>query len=63
MKQYQIFLMLAVFVLTSLALAYLNRRNGVSSAPEVVTETSVDLTEPMVSPDTDLWISSLQISR
>ena len=63
MKQYQIFLMLAVFVLTSLALAYLNRRNGVSSAPEVVTETSVDLTEPMVSPDTDLWMSSLQISR
>ena len=63
MKQYQIFLMLAVFVLTSLALTYLNRRNGVSSAPEVVTETSVDLTEPMVSPNTDLWISSLQISR
>ena len=63
MKQYQIFLMLAVFVLTSLALAHLNRRNGVSSAPEVATETSVDLTEPMVSPDTDMWISSLQISR
>jgi hypothetical protein len=63
MKQYQIFLMLAVFMLTSLALAYLNRRNCLSSAPKVATERIVDLTEPMVSPDTDLWMSSLQISR
>jgi len=54
MKQYQIFLMLAVFVLASLPLAYLNGKNDGSSVPEVATERIVDLTEPMASPDADL---------
>ena len=54
MKQYQIFLVLAVFVLASLTLAFLNRRNDLSRVPEVATESAVDMTEPMASPDAEV---------
>jgi len=54
MKQYQIFLVLAVFVLASLALAFLDRRYEISKAPEATTEPVVDKTEAMASPDTQV---------
>jgi hypothetical protein len=54
MKPYQIFLVLAAFVLASLTLVYLNRRNDVSGVPEVATETIVDMTEPMASPEAEV---------
>ena len=50
MKQYQIFLVFAVFVLASLALAFLNRRNTVQQVSAVAAEPAVGMTGPMVSP-------------
>ena len=54
MKQYQIFLVLALFVLASLALVFLNRRNELSRVHEAATEPVVDMTEPTASPDAEI---------